>query len=429
MSSIPTTPFTSTGITLDHSWRWRHLLRAPHRLAFAAAMVVLMATSIWWAITLSARLGWIATWPLVASSTLAHGTMMTFGFLPLFFMGFLNTAGPRWLGVKEPLARDIVWPVGLQLSGWLLWVAGSLISPTAMIAGGTIAWFGLAWTYRTFGRLVHRSTANDQTHGRAVLISGYVGTVSLAVLIIAFALDQYGVARAALLTGFWGFIAVTFVTVAHRMIPFFTASAIPMVTVWRPYWVLYLLVAALAANLIPIWMQALGMDFSVIEVSVNFWLLVSGLIVIWLAIVWGLFKAVSNRLLVMLHIGFVWLGLSFLLVSVGHFWSWTTGTADWSLGALHATTMGFVGSLTMAMITRVSCGHSGRPLKADGLMWTLFLLLQGIVVLRISADMTMSAWSLRLLSAASIGWTAIFMVWGIRLLSWYGKPRRDNQPG
>ena len=429
MSSIPTTPFSTTDITLDHSWRWRHLLRAPHRLAFAAAMVVLMATSIWWAITLSARLGWVSDWPLVASPTLAHGTMMTFGFLPLFFMGFLNTAGPRWLGVKEPSARDIVWPVSFQLSGWLLWVAGSLISPTVMIAGGTIAWFGLTWAYRNFGRLARKSTANDQTHGRAVLTAGYVGAASLALLIIAFALDQYVLARAALLTGFWGFIAVAFVTVAHRMIPFFTASAVPMVTVWRPYWVLYLLVAALAANLIPIWMQALGMESSVIDVSVNFWLLVSGLIVIWLAIAWGLIKAVSNRLLVMLHIGFVWLGLSFLLVSVGHFWSWTTGTPDWSLGALHATTMGFVGSLTMAMITRVSCGHSGRPLKADGLMWTLFLLLQAIVVLRISADMTMSVWSLRLLSAASIGWTAIFMVWGIRLLSWYGKPRRDNQPG
>lgn len=300
------------------------------------------------------------------------------------------------------------------------------------MAGGTIAWFGLAWAYRNVGRLVRKSTANDQTRGRAVLTAGYVGAASLAMLIIAFALDQYVLSRAALLTGFWGFIAVTFVTVAHRIIPFFTVSAVPMVTVWRPYWVLYLLVAALAANLIPIWTQALGMESSVIEVSVNFWLLVSGLIVTWLAIARGLIKAISNRLLVMLHIGFVWLGLSFLLVSVGHFWSWTTGTPDWSLGALHATTMGFVGSLTMAMIARVSCGHSGRPLKADGFMWTLFLLLQAFLVLRISADMNMSAisiWSLHLLSAASIGWTLIFTVWGIRLLSWYGKPRRDNQPG
>ncbi|HEY7804385.1 MAG TPA: NnrS family protein [Orrella sp.] len=122
-------------------------------------------------------------------------------------------------------------------------------------------------------------------------------------------------------------------------------------------------------------------------------------------------------------------GSSFLLVSVGHFCSWTTDTADWSLGALHATTMGFVESLTMAMITRVSYGHSGRPLQADGLMWALFLLLQAVVVLRISADITQSIGSLWLLTAASTGWTLIFMVWGFRLLTWYGKPRQDNQPG
>jgi len=420
MSSIPITASHMT----DAGWRWRHLLRAPHRLAFAAAMVVLIATSTWWALTLAARLGWLPAWPLAASPTLAHGIMMTFGFLPLFFMGFLNTAGPRWLGVKEPSAPQILWPVTLQLSGWLLWVFGSLASKPLMVVGGGIAAIGLATAYYRFGLLVQKSRAKDQTHGKAVLAAG-----RMALLLIAFALDQYGLARAALLTGLWGFIAATFVTVAHSMIPFFTASAVPMVTVWRPYWILYLLLAALAASLIPTWAEVLGMDSSVIDVSVNFWLLVSGLIVIWLAVVWGLLKALSNRLLVMLHIGFAWLGLSFLLVSIGHFWSWTTGTPDWSLGALHATTMGFVGSLTMAMITRVSCGHSGRPLRADGLVWTLFLLLQAIVALRISADMTQSIWSLRLLSAASIGWALIFMVWGLRLLSWYGKPRLDNQPG
>lgn len=425
MSSIP----ISTASMADTQWRLRHLLRAPHRLAFAAAMVVLIATSTWWALTLSARLGWLPAWPMAASPTLAHGTMMTFGFLPLFFMGFLNTAGPRWLGVKEPTAPLILWPVTLQLSGWLLWMFGGLASKPLMVIGGAIALAGLGMAYGQFGRLVKRSKAKDQTHGKTVLAAGWIGVTSLALLLIAFALDQYMLARSALLTGLWGFIAATFVTVAHRMIPFFTASAVPMVTVWRPYWILYLLLAGLVANLIPNWMAVLGIESSVIDVSVNFWLLVSGLIVIWLAIVWGLLKAISNRLLVMLHIGFVWLGLSFLLVSVGHFWSWTTGTPDWSLGALHATTMGFVGSLTMAMITRVSCGHSGRALRADGLMWTLFLLLQAIVVLRISADMTQTIWSLRLLSAASIGWTLVFMVWGLRLLGWYGKPRLDNQPG
>ena len=426
MSSIP---ISAAGVAADPNWRWRHLLRAPHRLAFAAAMLVLMLTSAWWAMTLSARLGWVSHWPLVVSPTLAHGTMMTFGFLPLFFMGFLNTAGPRWLGVKEPGAHDILWPVGLQLVGWTLWVVGSLTAVYVMMAGGVVALAGLGLSYQQLSKLVSRSKANDRTHGKSVMVAGWVGVASLALLLVAIGSDEYGLARAALLTGLWGFIAATFVTVAHRMIPFFTASAVPMVTVWRPYWVLYLLLAALATNLMPVWAQTMGLDSAVLEVSVNFWLLVSGLIVIWLSIVWGLLKAVSNRLLMMLHIGFAWLGLSFLLASVGHFWSWTTGTPDWSLGALHATTMGFVGSLTVAMITRVSCGHSGRPLRADGLMWALFLGLQVIVLLRIAGDLTQTIWSLRLLWAASIGWTLIFVVWGVRLLTWYGKPRKDNQPG
>lgn len=174
--------------------------------------------------------------------------MMTFGFLPLFFMGFLNTAGPRWLGVKEPSAHDILWPVGLQLLGWTLWVAGSITAAIVMMAGGVVALVGLALAYRQFTKLVNRSKANDRTHSKSMMVGGWVGVASLALLLVAVGIDEYGLARAALLTGLWGFIAATFVTVAHRMIPFFTASAVPMVTVWRPYWVLYLLLVALAGK-------------------------------------------------------------------------------------------------------------------------------------------------------------------------------------
>ena len=49
------------------------------------------------------------------------------------------------------------------------------------------------------------------------------------------------------------------------------------------------------------------------------------------------------------------------------------------LGTLHAMTMGFLGSV---MVTRVSTGHSGRPLVADNVAWSAFLALQLAVVLR-----------------------------------------------
>jgi uncharacterized protein involved in response to NO len=103
------------------------------------------------------------------------------------------------------------------------------------------------------------------------------------------------------------------------------------------------------------------------------------------------------------------------------------GTPVLGLGALHALTMGCLGSLMLAMVTRVSCGHSGRPLVADNLVWTLFWLLQLAVVVRIgAAAQGAPGW---LVMAAALLWTGVMAVWGLRMLGWYGQLRADGRPG
>src|SRR6478609_10920373 len=89
------------------TWLWRRLLLAPHRLGFFLAMVVLAASGLWWAAVQSARLGWVPAIGFSLSPTLLHSAVMVFGFIPLFFAGFLFTAGPRWLGVEGPAARQV----------------------------------------------------------------------------------------------------------------------------------------------------------------------------------------------------------------------------------------------------------------------------------------------------------------------------------
>ena len=93
---------------------------------------------------------------------------------------------------------------------------------------------------------------------------------------------------------------------------------------------------------------------------------------------------------------------------------------------MHAMTMGFLGSLLLAMVTRVSSGHSGRPLVADNRVWAVFCLLQVAVLVRIAASLPhMPGWGLAL--AASL-WALLMALWGGRLLVWYGQPRADGRP-
>lgn len=89
--------------------------------------------------------------------------------------------------------------------------------------------------------------------------------------------------------------------------------------------------------------------------------------------------------------------------------------------------MGFLGSILLAMVTRVSCGHSGRALVADATVWGLFWTLQVAVVLRIAGALPWvgGIW----LALAAAVWAVVMLIWGGRLLNWYGRPRADGRPG
>ena len=95
---------------------------------------------------------------------------------------------------------------------------------------------------------------------------------------------------------------------------------------------------------------------------------------------------------------------------------------------MHALSMGCLASLMLAMVTRVSCGHSGRALIADRLMWSLFWLLQLTTLMRIAADAYLPLAGVLLLTAALI-WAGVMSVWGVHLGNWYGRRRPDGRPG
>jgi uncharacterized protein involved in response to NO len=107
---------------------------------------------------------------------------------------------------------------------------------------------------------------------------------------------------------------------------------------------------------------------------------------------------------------------------------WVQGAPVLPLGSLHALTMGCLASLMFAMVTRVSCGHSGRALVADKLVWVLFWLLQAATVLRIvaAAPSALGTW---LLLAAALLWAGVMAVWGVRMARWYGRLRADGRAG
>ncbi|MDP3761489.1 MAG: NnrS family protein [Ramlibacter sp.] len=412
----------------SRAWHWRHLLQAPHRLGFFLAMVVLLAAGLWWAAVQLQRSGAGLDLPYAVSPSLVHAAVMTFGFMPLFFSGFLFTAGPKWLRVSGPSARRLAPALLAQVAGWFAWLAGSHVHAAFAATGLSLVVLGLGGMTAMFWRLIAASREEDRMHARVVGAALVVGCVCLAGVGASVLTGAGAAARLFTLTGLWGFIVVVFVTVAHRMIPFFSVPPMPTVQGWRPSSVLALMLGVAAFEACAGWLDAAFPGDAAWQVVRGVLELGAGAVLLWLAVLWGLFKSLRVRLLAMLHLGFLWLGLGLALGGASQLLGRPSGSAVLPLAPLHAITMGALGSLMLAMVTRVSCGHAGRSVVADDLMWSLFWLLQAATLLRIAA--AVPSWPVQpLLTAAALLWAVLMLIWGLRYGSWYGRPRADGRPG
>ena len=105
----------------DTRWRLAWLYAAPHRLAFAAGALMLALSGLWWAVAMVAQTGGHAL-HFGMPPIQAHGLVMVLGFMPLFFSGFLFTAGPRWLQRPPVQAAELLAPIVAQLSGWFVFL-------------------------------------------------------------------------------------------------------------------------------------------------------------------------------------------------------------------------------------------------------------------------------------------------------------------
>ncbi|MBI4290309.1 MAG: NnrS family protein [Betaproteobacteria bacterium] len=403
-------PDTAAGL----SW----VTAAPHRLFFFLGIVHLVFASAWWTYVVAAR---AFAWPQPQESVplFVHAAAMIYGFLPFFMFGFLFTAGPLWLKAEPLPARALAPAAWSATAGSFGIVVASWLSPE--VSGMSALVFAAAWGVllaRFFG-VIRRSPVADRLHAKLILVFmliGLAGLVSYSGLMLSGRSELHTVTVG---LGLWGFALPVFLTVMHRMLPFFTSSALPFVVPWRPNWVLSCLLAGVLAHG-ALELAGLGRFTWLADAPSAAW-------VLWLSIRWGLLQSLKIRLLAMLHLGFAWLGIGYLLFAADALLR-AADAGGLGYAPLHALTMGFAGSLLFAMATRVSVGHSGGTLVADDATWRLFLACQAAVLLRLAAD-ALPAYQSYLMVGAALAWLSVFTVWTQRYLPLYLRPRADGHPG
>ena len=87
-------------------------------------------------------------------------------------------------------------------------------------------------------------------------------------------------------------------------------------------------------------------------------------------------------------------------------------------------------SLLIAMVTRVTLGHSGRPLVMSRGVLACFALVQASAVTRVAAEIAgPGAHYASTLTVSLALWLAGVLTWVILLVPMYLRPRVDGRPG
>ena len=396
----------------------RLLAVAPHRLLFFIGACNVLAAMAWWALwLLDARVQWFAVAQPSVYAGWAHAFVMQYQVLPPFIFGFLLTVFPRWMSQPD-LTRWHYLPVGFGLlSGQLLCLAGLLGYPHLLhlgvinTLGGWIA--GCVFLFKPLRadgvRTWHAISAY------AALLAGLGGAFLFAIFLHT---GNAATVIASTRIGTFAFLLPIFMTVAHRMFPFFAGVVVKNYSGWRPLPMLAAFWGLVLTHLI----------LDLLHVTTALWipdLVLAALTGYWLWRNWP--RGEAPPLLRVLFLGFAWLPIAMILYSIQSMLQFATGELLLGRAPAHALYVGYFGSLLVAMVTRVTQGHSGRPLQLGGVGASAFALIQGVALLRIVAELLPDHMFWQAITACA--WLLAFLPWVLRSLFIYTTPRADAKPG
>lgn len=395
------------------------LASAPHRSLFFAGTIAVLLSMLWWTLQLaSIGFGWLA-WPQpTIPPGWGHAVLIQYGLFPLFMFGFLLTTFPRWTNGPAVKPSRYIPVAGGVLGGYVLAHVGLLGMPVLLKVGVIVMLGGYLVGVATLAGVLRAGTDRVR-HAWSSLAAFCLGTLGLAAFLAWLFGASTDYAIASIKLGTFGFLLPMYFTVCHRMLPFFSKSKVPGYVMVRPGWSLPVVWALLLTRVVLDWRGQLQW----------LWLVDVPLVLVfgYHALAWQPWKAMRPGLLAVLHLAFAWLPLAFVLYVVQDSIYAINGTLVLGRAPLHALAIGFFGSMLVAMVTRVTQGHSGRPLEMGAVPWLCFVLLQGVVLLRIRAELggDMYLW----LVIAGAGWLLAFLPWVLRSAWIYLMPRVDRRPG
>lgn len=385
------------------------ILRLAFRPLFLLGTLFSVITIGWWVHFWAAPFQWMPYGGVVWW----HGHEMLFGFGIAIVTGFLLTAVRTWTGVPGIRGK---WLAGLVLT----WISGRLlISFSSGIASWLIASVDI--TYLVFSAIAMAYPVFKVKQWRnlmfvpiLLILAGLNATSHWAVLYNQPVLALHSLHATIML--FTLIIAI----LGGRVIPAFTANGTGQK---KETPILALEIISIVSILLMVIFALIGFD----QVNSNLLLIIASIaaLVNGLRFIrWGIQHTWSIPLLWSLHLSYIFIPFGFVLIAL-----YAAGLMGNISAAIHSFTIGAIGGMILAMISRVTLGHTGRPLKPHSMMTLAF----GSMIVATMVRVVLPAWFPELYSLsimlAGVLWVFSFGLFLIFYAPMLVKTRADSRPG
>lgn len=380
------------------------------RLAFrpfflGGCLLALLALPLW----LLALAGASGTWQPAGGWLAWHRHELLFGFALAIIAGFLLTAVQTWTGRPGLSGKPLALLAAVWLAARLAWLfnlpwplLATLELAFPLVVAGVMGW--TLWQVR-------------QQRNYPIVLVLLLLTLADGLSLLGLLRGDEGWQRQAVLTGLW-LVAAMMGLIGGRVIPFFTQRGLGRPHAVQPWpWLDRLLLGGSA------WVALLYATGLALTASVWIGLLFAllGLGHLLRLVRWHDRGVWSVPLLWSLHLAYGWLALACLGMALWHF-----GVPLNPSLAVHALTIGAMGGLILAMIARVSLGHTGRPLTPPAGMTLAFALLNLACLSRV---LLVLIWPYAALWLAGLCWVLGLGLYVGRYGPMLWRARVDGHPG
>ena len=331
-----------------------------------------------------------------------HVHELLYGYVPAIVAGFLLTAVPNWTG-RLPVVGSRL------LSLFLVWLFGRLAVACSLFIGAAVA-PAIDSTFLTYlGIVITREIiAGKNTRNLKILVAVLLLIVGNILFHVEAGLEtgtaygtRVGIATTVLLI----------MLIGGRIIPSFTRNWLVRLNPGRlpqSFSRVDIAIMLVSACALAFWIaapdQLLTAAAAILAAIANIVRLAR----------WAGHRTVAEPLVLVLHVAYGFVPIGFVLVALGILQPVLISSS----GALHAWTIGAIGLMTLAVMTRATLGHTGRNLSARWPTRLIYLFAALAAMARIAAAFGLHTGAMLHLSV--LAWVLAFggfvLVYGPMLL-------------